>query len=257
MATPHSLRSPPPGGARAGSERPGVGPVASAEHEFEAEHGLPEPLPRGERVLWQGAPAFVAMVERVFHVRTLAIYFSLILLARSVTVWAQGGSVAEGLVAALWLLPAAAFALAMLVLLGWLTARTTVYTITDQRVVMRVGIVLTVTFNLPFARIDAAAVHRGRGAAGDIALALAGPDQIAYLHLWPHARPWRLRKSEPTLRCVDEVDAVSRLLTDAWSQARGIALPSASASPSTSRRGESASLPVTAVRRPGGLSAAG
>ena len=37
----------------------------SDEHEFEAAHGLPEPLPRGERVLWQGAPVFATMVERV------------------------------------------------------------------------------------------------------------------------------------------------------------------------------------------------
>ena len=227
----------------------------AAEHEFEAAHGLPEPLPPGERLLWQGGPAFRAMVERVFHVHTLAIYFGIILLARSVTVWAQGGTAVAGVVAALWLLPAALFALAMLVLLAWLTARTTVYTITDQRVVMRVGIVLTVTYNLPFARIDAAAVHRSRASDGDIALTLAGADTIAYLHLWPHARPWRLKKTEPMLRCIDDVAAVSHLFADAWSAARGIAVADAgSAAP---RRAEPMSLPVTAVRRPGGLSTAG
>jgi len=253
MVPPHSLRSLPPEGARAGSGRPSAGP--SAEHEFEAAPGLPEPLPRGEHLLWQGSPAFGAMVRRVFHVRTLAIYFGIILLARSVTVWAQGDTASAGVVAALWLLPAALFALAMLVLLAWLTARTTVYTITDQRVVMRVGIVLTVTFNLPFARIDAAAVHVGRAADGDIALTLAGPDRIAYLHLWPHARPWRLKKTEPMLRCIDDVAAVSRLLADAWSRARGIAVASVPAA--APRRAEPAALPVAAVRRPGGLSAAG
>ena len=227
----------------------------SDEHEFEAEHGLPEPLPAGERVLWQGAPLFASMVERVFHARTLAIYFAIILLARAVTVIAQGGGVEAAAIAALWLLPAVLLALGNIVLLAWLTSKTTVYTITDQRVVMRVGIVLTVTFNLPFSRIDSAAVQRDKGPHGDIALSLAGPDRIAYLHLWPHARPWRLKKTEPMLRSIDDVAAVSRLLADAWSEARGIAV--ADAAPVSPRRHEPATLPATSgSRRSHGLTTA-
>jgi membrane protein YdbS with pleckstrin-like domain len=194
----------------------------SEEHEFEAQHGLPEPLPAGERILWQGSPDVRAMAERAFHVRTLAIYFGLILLARATTVVAQGGSVADSLVAALWLLPAAAGALAMLVVMAYFTSRTTVYTITDQRVVMRVGIVLSVTFNLPFSRIAAASANLKRGPIGDIALTLDGADQIAYVHLWPHARPWQIRRTEPMLRCVADAAQVSRILAKAWSAARGI-----------------------------------
>jgi Bacterial PH domain len=228
--------------------------AASEEHEFEAEHGLPEPLPPGERLLWQGAPVFSALVERAFHARTLAVYFGIILLARGTTVWAQGGSALDGIVAMLWLLPAALFALGMVVLLAWLTCRTTVYTITDRRVVLRVGIVLTVTYNLPYAQIEAAAFRPDRGRTGEIALTLAGADKIAYLHLWPHARPWRVRRTEPMLRCVDEGAQVARLLSGAWSEARGIAVSPAAAQGAA--RPEPMSLPVTAVRRPHGLSAA-
>ena len=214
-----SLRSLPPEGARPALGRPGVGPTA--EHEFEAAHGLPEPLPAGERILWQGAPDFKVMAERCFHVRTFAIYFAVILLIRSATVAAQGGSASEALVAALWLAPAAALALALLALMAWLTSRTTVYTITDRRVVMRVGIVLTVTFNLPFSRIESAAVNLRHGQAGDIALTTTRSDQIAYVHLWPHARPWHVRRTEPALRCIADADAVSRILSRAWRAARG------------------------------------
>jgi hypothetical protein len=189
---------------------------ASPEHEFEAAQGLPEPLPAGERILWQGKPEFVPMLERVFHVRKLAAYFGLILLARAITVWSQGGSFGAGAVAALWLLPVAMVALGLVALMATLTARTTVYTITDRRVVLRVGIVLTVTFNLPFARIEAAAVRPARAGSGDIALALGGSDRIAYLHLWPHVRPWRVRRTEPMLRCFGDVDRVGQLLREAW-----------------------------------------
>jgi hypothetical protein len=181
------------------------------------------------------------MAERAFHVRTLAIYFGLILLARATTVVAQGGSISEGLVAALWLLPAAAGALAMLGLMAYFSSRTAVYTITDRRVVMRVGIVLSVTFNLPFSRIAAASANLRHGPTGDIALALDGTDQIAYVHLWPHARPWRIRRTEPMLRCVADAAQVSRLLARAWSAARGIELAESSlplvARPETSHAG--------------------
>ena len=197
----------------------------SPEHEFEAAHGLPEPLPAGERILWQGAPDFRALAERCFHVRTFAIYFGVILLVRSLTVASQGGSATDAFVAALWLAPAAALALALLVLMAWLTSRTTVYTITDRRVVMRIGIVLTVTFNLPFARIESAAVNSKHGTAGDIAMTTAGPDRIAYAHLWPHARPWRVKKTEPALRCIADVRSVAAVLSAAWHEARGIAVP--------------------------------
>ena len=227
----------------------------SDEHEFEAEQGLPEPLPQGERVLWQGGPVFASMVERVFHARTLAVYFAVILLARSITVWVHGGTPVEGMVAALWLLPAALLALGLVVMLAWLTSKTTLYTITDRRVVMRVGIVLTVTFNLPFSRIEAAATSVGRGAAGDIALSLAGPDRIAYLHLWPHARPWRLKKTEPMLRSIADAPAVGRLLAEAWGQARGIAIADVAAAPA--RRRDTGAVPVSgSSRQPHGLTAA-
>lgn len=195
------------------------------EHEFEAELGLPEPLPTGERILWQGAPEFHVMARRCFHVRTLTFYFAIILFIRSATVVAQGGSFADGAVAALWLLPAAALALSVLYLMAYLTSHTAVYTITDRRVIMRIGIVLTVTFNLPFSRIEAAAINVKHGPVGDIVLTLAGTDRIAYAHLWPHARPWRVAKAEPTLRCIADASAVARTLAAAWSAARGIAVP--------------------------------
>ena len=40
--------------------------------------GLPERLPDGERLLWQGAPDWRALARQAFHVRGLAIYFGAI-----------------------------------------------------------------------------------------------------------------------------------------------------------------------------------
>ena len=41
--------------------------------------GLPEPLPAGERILWQGAPDWRALAVDVFHVRAVWIYGALLI----------------------------------------------------------------------------------------------------------------------------------------------------------------------------------
>ena len=107
-------------------------------------------------------------------------------------------------------------ALGLLGVIGLLIARTSVYTITDRRVVMRIGVVLSITFNLPFKQIESAAVrHRGNAGAGDIVLSLSGADRIAYLHLWPHVRPWQMKRTQPMLRALANVDEVAKVLATA------------------------------------------
>ena len=190
------------------------------EHEFEPARGLPETLPAGESLLWQGSPDWRHLARRVFHVRKLAVYFGLILLARGVGSWSNGDS--PGLVAAavLGLVPLAALGLGLLLLFAWLYGRSTVYTLTDRRIVMRIGIVLSMTLNLPLQRIESADL-RGKGdQPGDIALRLVAGEKIAYLHLWPHARPWRLARPEPMLRSLRDAPQLAELLADAWSAAQ-------------------------------------
>jgi hypothetical protein len=192
------------------------------EHEFEPQFGLPERLPAGERILWQGSPDFAALARNAFHLRKLALYFSVLLVARAATVFGSGGSAGDTLNAMAWPVLLTVLALASVTTLAWLTARTAVYTVTDQRVVMRIGIVLTLTFNLPLRSIESAALRAGSGGCGDIVLKLAGSDRIAWLHLWPHARPWRLANPEPSLRCVPEAASVAATLAQAWSGATGV-----------------------------------
>jgi hypothetical protein len=194
------------------------------EHEFEPELGLPEPLPQGERILWQGSPDWRMLARTAFHVRKLVLYFGVILALRAATVASAGGSGSEVAMAVVMLLPLVLVAIGSAALMAWLSSRTTVYTVTDKRVVMRVGIVLSLTFNLPLKRLATAGLRLHADGSGDIPLALSGSDTIAYLHLWPHARPWRVAKPEPMLRCVPEAAHVSAVLADAWAGATGLAV---------------------------------
>lgn len=202
------------------------------EHEFEPQPGLPEELPPGERILWQGAPDWRVLARRAFHARKLAVYFALMLALRGGVVWADGGTAAEALRAALVLAPLPLLGLGLVLLLAWLSARSALYTFTDKRVVLRMGIVLTVSFNLPYRRIAGADLALVNGGHGDIALALAGDDRIAWLQLWPHARPWRIAQPQPSLRAVPDAQRVAQQLVGAWSAATGRSpTPAAAAAP--------------------------
>ena len=62
----------------------------AAEHEFEASHGLPAALPKGERILWQGSPDVKSLTRHAFHVPKLAAYFGLLLVLRGAFAMADG-----------------------------------------------------------------------------------------------------------------------------------------------------------------------
>jgi hypothetical protein len=196
-----------------------IKPYVAGEYEFDAQHGLPEALPEGERLLWQGAPDTAALARRVFHINKVAAYFALLLAWSVASALHDGAAIGAALQPLVWLVPLFALALGILWLLARWTARTTVYTLTDARLVMRIGIVLTVAYNLPLKRIESAdLLDLGHGHA-DIALTLERGTQIAWLHLWPHVRPWRVARTQPMLRALRDGAAVSALLARAWSDA--------------------------------------
>jgi hypothetical protein len=188
------------------------------EHEFEAVHGLPEALPASETQLWQGSPNAWLLARQALHLDLLLVYFGALLAWRGLGSWYDGASPAQTLAGMAGMLPLIALALALVAGIAWLMARTTVYTITDRRVVMRVGVVLSITFNLPFSQITTAG-WRQHGRGGDIVLSTAGTSRIAYLHLWPHVRPWQLKHTQPMLRALADAPAVAQTLAAALSQA--------------------------------------
>lgn len=189
------------------------------EHEFEAAYGLPEPLPKGESILWQGAPDLSDLALRVFHMRKVAVYFAVLIAIRGFFLYSSSAGAMTIMAGMLVAAGLALTALAALGILAWLTARTTAYTLTDQRVVMRIGIVLTLTFNLPLKRIETAGLLLTGKGFGDVPLALSSGDRIGWLNLWPHVRPWRIAKPEPMLRCIPQAQAFAGLLQTAWAHA--------------------------------------
>ncbi len=187
---------------------------ATHEHEFEAQTGLPEKLPLGEVILWQGSPNWISLAIEAFHVRALGIYFSIMLLLQASYLTAE--SEVLDLSPMLLSISLILLTLSALALWAWMSAKASMYTITNKRVVIRLGIVFSLTFNLPMKQIVAAnELHRKNGTT-DISLLLNQEDRIAWLHLWPHVRPWKINHPEPTLRCIKNGVVCGEILKSAW-----------------------------------------
>lgn len=187
--------------------------------------GLPEPLPANERMLWQGAPDWRILARQAFHVRKLAAYFGLIVAWVVVSAIADRAPPAEAAVNAARAAGLGAVPVLLVMLYAWIVARTTVYTITDRRLAMRIGLALPTTINLPFARIEAAGLKIRADGTGDISLSLIGKDRLAYLMLWPHSRPWRFSRTEPTLRSLRDARPVALLLARSLAASADMAAP--------------------------------
>lgn len=195
------------------------------EHDFEPVRGLPEDLPDGEVLLWQGSPRWTRLACQAFHLRAVGAYFALMLAWRTAAAIRAGTAPRAALEATLSAAPLALIALGLLALLAWLNARTTVYTLTSRRIVLRFGVALTKAINLPFAIVESGALKAFADGTGDVALTLKAPNKLAFLHLWPHARPWKASAPQPTLRAIPDAGAVARLLASAMDAQVGVALP--------------------------------
>ena len=189
--------------------------MSDLEYEYEPVPGLPEDLPEGERILWQGAPRWRALARRAFHVRKLVVYFTLLLGVLIVMELTAGGSFGDAMLGAGWLVALAHVSIGLLVLLAWAMSRATLYTITNRRVVLRFGVAIPITINLPFRRIAAASLREYPDGTGDIPLTMSSEARLSYLVLWPHARPWHFAPPEPMLRAIPDAARVAGILTAA------------------------------------------
>ncbi|GJD89163.1 hypothetical protein BHAOGJBA_2689 [Methylobacterium hispanicum] len=200
------------------------------------QRGLPGPLPTGERILWQGAPSTRGLWLRVFHAPLAGLWFAVCGIG-VVAVAQNPAGTAAALAGVLGL------ALALLGVLAFAAHRTTLYTVTNRRLVLQIGIALPVTYNLPFGQVESAELRLFGDGSGDVPLRLKPAARIAYLQLWPHARPWRITRPEPMLRSVPGATEAAAILGRALAEARDAEVRAAAP-------GIVADLPVI-VARPG------
>jgi hypothetical protein len=185
------------------------------EFEHEPIPGLPQRPPPGEAILWQGSPTWRASAQRSFHVVGVGVYFLLLSGVRLVFALTSGATVLAALGSAALVMGVGLAAIGLLAGLAILVARTTVYTITSRRVVMRFGMALPMAINLPYALIHSAALKTHPDDTGDLPITLAPGNKVGYVLMWPHVRPWHFNHPQPMLRGVPEPIRVAAILADA------------------------------------------
>lgn len=185
-----------------------------SEYDSEPVRGLPGHLPPDETIIWQGAPDWKHLAATALHIRLTALYFGVIVL------WAalRGDSSTALGVAAL-----GALALAMFVGFAWGVGRTTVYTLTNKRLVLRIGVALNKCVNLPLGELEAANLKLTGGTHGTIVLSLKGAPRLGYLMLWPHVRSLRFVRPQPLLRAIPDAQSVAGLLLKATQAVQPVA----------------------------------
>lgn len=175
---------------------------------------LPSDLTPGEEVLWYGRPQWSSFTRRVYRTDMVSVYFAV------AAAWNVGQALyqtgwQEAILAGGKTMVAGALALGLLALLAWFSSRSAFYVITTKRVVLKAGIALPVFFNFPFRSIVSASARFYSDGTGDIPLVIGPKDHIAYLHLWPHAKPFHMKRPEPALRCVENASDVADILSHA------------------------------------------
>jgi len=176
--------------------------------------GLPELPPEGEEILWQGRPDWWALSKDAMNLYWVAGYFLILTLWRLISLSDQV-PLPNAISGSTPMLIMGAFVCLMLMLVAYVQARTTVYTITNRRVAMRIGAALTVTLNLPYRQIASANLDLGRNGTGSIAFDLLEESPVSFLMCWPHVRPWVTRRVQPTFRCITDAARISKMLGEA------------------------------------------
>lgn len=177
--------------------------------------GLPQALPEGESILWQGRPGTLAFAVHAFHIRFVLAYFVLATGWRIAWLDSTGATATEMTRVALNSGIGAAAGIGLLLLIAWAMAHATVYTVTSKRVVLRYGVAIRKYVNLPFDQIRAANLRAFGKGKGDITLELTAGGGLGYMRLWPHVRPMRFSRPQPMLRSLTDVQAVANVLASA------------------------------------------
>ncbi|MBA4041006.1 MAG: photosynthetic complex assembly protein [Sphingobium sp.] len=183
-----------------------------SEYDSEPIRGLPGLLPPGETILWQGSPDWRVLARTAFHTGSVAVYFAVL---------AAGALAAGSTLGFAMTLAAGAIGLALLHLLAFGTARSTIYTITNRRIVLRFGMAIPKCINLPLRMIGTLDLRARARGTGDLLMLVTGQQRLGYIALWPHAQGWHFSNPRPMFRAVPDIAKVGMIAARATQAAQG------------------------------------
>ena len=178
---------------------------------FEVHKNILDAIPEGESILWKGKPSFWGFSWYFFGLKLLAFY--LIILS---VVFAARLTVTDFFTAFvvdfLPFLLSGILASCILMALAKIQSQSSVYIITENRVIIKSGAALSFLISMPFKKIKAVNLQKRKGSLGTISFELNSGKRVPYISCWPSVRPWRFKKTEPAFSCIENVDEVATIL---------------------------------------------
>ncbi len=184
------------------------------DFQFEPVRGLPEALPEDEHILWQGAPNPLRLAKDAWALNWVLGYFVLLAVIRVIIISPEK-SLTAAMAQGIPFLVAGAVVALLILGIATVQARSTVYTLTNKRVCMRIGAALTMTLNLPYVCIGNAQAGVRASGLGTITFELIGDTRLSYLMTWPHVRPWHMRRTQPAFRAIPDAARVAAIFAAA------------------------------------------
>lgn len=184
------------------------------DFKFEPVRGLPEELPQDEHILWQGSPNPMRLAKDALALNWVIGYFAALAAIRVIIV-SPDMSLTAAMAQGLPFLAAGVLVALLLIGIATVQARSTVYTLTNKRVAMRIGAALTMTLNLPYVCIGNAQAAVRPSGLGTVTFELIGETRLSYLMTWPHVRPWHMRRTQPALRAIPDAARVAAIFAEA------------------------------------------
>jgi len=178
---------------------------------FEVHKNILDAIPEGESILWKGKPSFWGFSWYFFGLKLLAFY--LIILS---VVFAARLTVTDFFTAFvvdfLPFLLSGILTSCILMALAKIQSQSSVYIITENRVIIKSGAALSFLISMPFKKIKAVNLQKRKGSLGTISFELNSGKRVPYISCWPSVRPWRFKKTEPAFSCIENVDEVATIL---------------------------------------------
>ena len=187
------------------------------DFDFEPIDGLPEKPPQGETILWTGSPEKWRLGHQIFHTRWIMAFFVVIAVSSIFSGINHGASAGRIGATFVTLLVLGGLVVGFAMVMGWLIAINTIYTITSERLVIRHGVTMPMAVNFPFSKVANAAAKIRSDGSGDVSMALLDGNRVSIFAIWPHNRPWSWQGAAPAIRCVADAAAVSEVLGKALS----------------------------------------
>ena len=100
----------------------------------------------------------------------------------------------------------------ILMALAGIQSQSSVYIITENRVIIKSGAALSFLISIPFKKIKAVNLQKRKGSLGTISFELSSGKRVPYISCWPSVRPWKLKNTEPAFSCIEDVDEVATIL---------------------------------------------